>query len=83
MVYQREMLGFTYKRIASNLNVDVATVWRAVKRFHDQGSVEGKEHSGTSHKIGDHEQLIIIESVIELPARDQKESRRHNKQGGQ
>ena len=68
MVYQREMQGFIYKRIASNLNVDVATVWRAVKRFHDQGSVEGKEHSGTSHKIGDHEQLIIIESVIENPS---------------
>ena len=31
IVWQREVLGYKYGQIASNLNVDVSTVWRIVR----------------------------------------------------
>jgi len=36
MIYQRELLGFTYKDIAKNLNVDASTMWRRVKQFQEE-----------------------------------------------
>ena len=39
MVWQREVLGYTYQEVATNLCVDVATVWRMVKLFEQTGGV--------------------------------------------
>ena len=45
MVWQREVLGLTLERVASNLNVDVSTVHRTVKKFRESGSVSKKAYS--------------------------------------
>ena len=39
MVYQRCLLGRSYAEIASNLNVDSATVYRTVNLFEETGTV--------------------------------------------
>ena len=45
MVYQREALGYTYQRIAANLNVDTSTVWRTVQLFLNTGGVSKKKYN--------------------------------------
>ena len=55
IVYQREGLGLSYKRIAVNLSIDPSTVRRTVKLFNDTGSVSKKKYdkSGLTHKLTD------------------------------
>ena len=43
IVWQREVLGYKYGQVASNLNVDVSTVWRIVKLFQETGCVDEKK----------------------------------------
>ena len=45
MVWQREVLGYTYDTVAKNLSVDVSTVSRVVKLFNSSGSVDKKHYS--------------------------------------
>ena len=42
MVYRKEGLSLSYSSIASNLNVDISTVIRVVKRFRETGTVTKK-----------------------------------------
>ena len=67
MVYQKEMLGLNYKQIARNLSVDVSTVWRTVKLFHDKGTVAPTKNKGYC-KLSEFEQFAILEVVIEKPS---------------
>ena len=66
MVYQREMLGLTYQQIARNLSVDASTVWRAVRKFGDTGTVAPATNKG-HHKLSTFEEFAILEMVIEKP----------------
>ena len=72
MIYQRKMLGLTYQHIALNLCVDTSTVWRAVKRFDDEGTVAAKKNKGY-HKLSDHEEFAILEALVERPSMYLKE----------
>ena len=44
MVWQREVLGYKYHQIASNLNVHPSTVCRVTKLFDRSGSVDHKPY---------------------------------------
>ena len=66
------MLGLTYQQIALNLCVDTSTVWRAVKRFDDEGTVAAKKNKG-HHKLSDHEEFAILEALVERPSMYLKE----------
>jgi predicted transcriptional regulator len=44
MVWQRVVLQYKLKRVAANLNVDKATVWRIVKLFNETGQVSKKAY---------------------------------------
>ena len=52
MVYQRLMSGLTYEQIAANLNVDPSTVWRTVRKFEEDGTVEAGKHEGEKTRRG-------------------------------
>ena len=69
MVYQREALGYTYQRIASNLSVDPSTVWRTVRLFHNTGSVSKKRYNKDNlpRKINDSILFVILQVVLETP----------------
>ena len=71
MVYQYYGLGFTYKRIAENINVDASTVQRTVKLFEATGAVSKAQHpKGMSHpctKLTVFDEFLILELVIERP----------------
>ena len=40
------MLGLTYQQIATNLCVDLSTVWRTLEKFNAEGSVVTKYNEG-------------------------------------
>ena len=42
MVWQREVLGYKYQTVATNLNVDLSTVWRVVRQFQNFGCIDKK-----------------------------------------
>ena len=76
MIYQREMLGLTCARIAENLNVDTSTVWRAIHRFEEEGTIAEKKHAG-GRKLSELEMFTIIEYVIDNPAAYLREIQHH------
>ena len=45
MVWQKHVLGYTYQTVATNLNVDKATVWPTVKLFNETGQVSKRAYS--------------------------------------
>ena len=69
MVHQRCMLGLPYRKIAENLNVDYSTVYRTVKLFEDTGSVDSIQgfHENTSKKLDPHDEMVILEAVLDCP----------------
>ena len=71
IIYQRYYLRFDYVKIATNLNIDQATVWRIVSRFDATGSVEKSSYpKGQSHhlqKLTDIDKQLIIEVVLDQP----------------
>jgi len=68
-VYQRCMLGLTYEEIASRLSVDPSTVWRAVQRFEEHGTVDScYTHEGPPKKLTALDEFVILEAVINRPA---------------
>lgn len=75
-MYQREMLGLSYQQIASNLCVDVFTVWRTVKRFQVQGTVAPTKNVA-HYKLSDFEMFAILEIVLENPSIYLKEICKH------
>ena len=46
MVYQHEVLGLSYRKIARNLNTDHSTVNRVLARFHAAGDVMPTQQPG-------------------------------------
>ena len=63
------MLGLTYDEIVSRLSVDPSTVWRAVQRFEEHGTVDScYTHEGPPKKLTALVEFIILEAVINRPA---------------
>ena len=63
------MLGLTYDEIVSRLSVDPSTVWRAVQRFEEHGTVDScYTHEGPPKKLTALDEFIILEAVINRPA---------------
>jgi len=80
MIYHCEMLGFTYKDIAKNLNVnvDASTMCRRVKQFQEEASVAAKKNENEGdHKMTDLEQFAILEAVLKNPGIYLCEIQRH------
>ena len=67
MVYQRLMLGLSYQQIATNLCVDTSTVWRAVKKFQAEGTVNTKYCKGPQ-TLTESQKFVILQIVLEKPA---------------
>ena len=67
MVYQRKMLGLTCQQVACNLSVHSSTVWRTVKRFEEEGSIDERKNEGP-HKLTELEEFAIMEIVLEKPS---------------
>jgi len=67
MVYQRKMLGLTSQQVACNLSVHSSTVWRTIKRFEEDGSVDDRKNEGP-HKLTELEEFAIMEIVLEKPS---------------
>jgi transposase len=69
IVWQREVLGYKYGQVASNLNVDVSTVWRVVKLSQETGKVDKKAYQ--THrafgKLTTPLQLTVLHLVLEHP----------------
>ena len=69
MVYQRCKLGLTYEEIVSWLSMDPSTVWCAVQRFEQHGTVDScYTHEGPPKKLTALDKFIILEAVINCPA---------------
>lgn len=67
MVYQHEVLGLSYRKIARNLNVDHSTVNRVLARFHATGDVAPTRPPGRRSDLTTIDELVILENVIERP----------------
>ena len=69
MVYQREALGYTYQRIAANLNVDTFTVWRTVQLFLNTGGVNKKKYNKDNlpRKVNESVLFLILQVVLDHP----------------
>ena len=76
MIYQRYMMGLSYQQIADNLCVDVSTVWRAVRKFDNEGSVTTRYSKGPQTLTND-QMFAIIECVLENPDIYLKEISKH------
>ena len=69
MIWQRVVLNFKYETIASNLNVDKATVWRIVKLFNQTGHVNKRAYPRKQcfRKLTEPLELMILHSVLSSP----------------
>ena len=45
IVYQRKTLGFSYKKIATNLGIDLSTAWRIVQQVQHTGTVTKRQYN--------------------------------------
>ena len=61
MVYQREVLGLSYRKIAGNLNFDHSTVSRVVTRFQAIGDVTPTWQPGKRSDLTTTDELVILE----------------------
>ena len=69
MVWQKEVLGYTYSGIAANLNVDKATVIRTLQLFNNTGQVSKKAYctSETSRILTPAAQYFVLNLVVSKP----------------
>lgn len=69
MVWQRLVLGYKYQTIASNLNVDISTVWRIVQKFEVTGHVDKKSYPKDQcfRKLTSPLKLMILHIVLSTP----------------
>ena len=69
MVWQRYALGYTFKTIGTNLDVDPSTVQRTVNLFEVTGSVQKRQYSQVSiqKKITPSVEVIIYTLVVQQP----------------
>ena len=61
------MSGLTYEQIAANLNVDPSTVWRTVRKFEEDGTVEARKHKDEK-TLTVYDELLIIQTVLDNPS---------------
>ena len=70
-VYQRYALEFSSRKIAWNLNIDIATVHRIIDQFDTTNSVKRASYPrGESHflrKLTNVDALVLIEAIITQP----------------
>ena len=80
-MYQREALGYTYQRVAENLNVDTSTVWRTVQLFLNTGGVSKKEYSKDNlpRKVNESILFVILQVVLDHPGVYLREIQAHIK----
>ena len=69
MVYQRMALGFSYKKIATNLGVDITAAWRIVQQFQRTGTVTKKRYNRDNlpRKVNHTIELVVLHVVLEHP----------------
>lgn len=67
MVWQNVVVGHTYATVARSLNVDVSTVWRTVKRFHQTGEVTKTRVPQQHRKLTKPVELVILHLVLSTP----------------
>ena len=69
MVWQKQVLGYTYATVAANLNVDQATVWRIVKLFGETGQVRKRAYpkERAYRKLTRLLELLILHLVLDSP----------------
>ena len=69
MVWQKQVLGYTYATVGVNLNVDKATVWRIVKLFNETGQVSKRPYPQEQayRKLTKPLELIILHLVLDRP----------------
>lgn len=68
MVWQREALEYSYSVIASNLNVDKATVCRTIQLFRNTGKVSKKSYpTDVNTVLSSTAQLFILNLVVSNP----------------
>lgn len=69
MVWQKHVLGYTYQTVATNLNVDKATVWRTVKLFNETGQVSKRAYPREQayRKLTQPLELMILHLVLDRP----------------
>ena len=69
MVWQKEVMGLKLKDVATNLSVDISTVWRVIKLFENTGSVVKRPYpkGKRTKKLTDVVKLLILHVVISRP----------------
>ena len=69
MVWQREVLGYKYHQIASNLNVHPSTVCRVTKLFGQSGSVDHKPYLRDKQfqSLTPVVELVLLHIVLQKP----------------
>ena len=66
MIFQREMLGLSYEEVGLRLSVDPSTVWRAVQRFEELGTVDSSySNDGPPKKLTSFDEFTIMEAVLD------------------
>lgn len=69
MIFQREMLGLSYEEVGLRLSVDPSTVWRAVQRFEELGTVDSSySNDGPPKKLTSFDEFTIMEAVLDQPS---------------
>ena len=69
MVWQREVQGLTLEKVAKNLCVDTSTVFRVLKQFNNNGTVNKKSYvsSNGPMKLTKSVQLTVLNLVLDNP----------------
>ena len=69
MVWQKEVLGLSYKEIGNHLNVDPSTVCRTVHIFHQTGGVSKRKYprERACRKLTKSLELYILHLVLNRP----------------
>ena len=70
MVWQREVLGLKLKDVANNLGVDISTVHRTTKLFHNTGNIVKKSYPTDRRpgkKMTDAVKFLLLNLVVNEP----------------
>ena len=69
IVYQRIAMNLTYKKIATNLNISIATSQRIYSRFQQLGDVKPSVADRRSLcKLDEHSELYAVGVVLDSPS---------------
>ena len=68
MVWQRLVNNYTIKKVAANLYIAEATVWRIVDRFQQIGDICASLATPREHRLSEHDEFVLIEWVCEKPS---------------